>query len=474
MAGGLHVNDADALTWSIERGPLLRSTICCVVVLDGLPDWDRLVERMDRVSRQVLGFRHRLTEVPLRRLTPPQWVVDPDFDLSFHVRRAAIPAPGDLGTLFDLARIAAMAGLDRDRPLWDITVMEGLAGGGAGVVVRLHHILSDGVGGMQIAALLFDLERERRDLGPMPPVPSGTVPTGIDLLRDSVAFNITRAGHAATQVARGAITGARRALREPSALLADVRETLAAAGRVAVQRPEALSPVMTARHGWWRFDTLDAPVDGLRAAAKRAGGTVNDAFIAAIVAGLAHYHERHAATAPTLHATMPISLRRAGDPIGGNHASAARFTVPVGSPGTPIRERLAAIHEIVATARRDATTPLSNLAGVINVLGPQYAAGMFKHVDFLASNVPGIDVPVHLAGAEVLAFYGFGPPFGAAMNVTLVSYRGTAFIGVNSDAAAVPDRDVLVECLRAGLAEVLAIPVEGGMVSGLEPWGEAQ
>ena len=257
-------------------------------------------------------------------------------------------------------------------------------------------------------------------------------------------------------------------------MFADVRETLAAAGRVAVQRPEALSPVMTARHGWWRFDTLDAPVDGLRAAAKCAGGTVNDAFIAAIVAGLAHYHERHAATAPTLHATMPISLRRAGDPIGGNHRAPPASPFPSGRPaprsenGSPRSTRSSRPHAVTAT------TPLSNLAGVINVLGPQYAAGMFKHVDFLASNVPGIDVPVHLAGAEVLAFYGFGPPFGAAMNVTLVSYRGTAFIGVNSDAAAVPDRDVLVECLRAGLAEVLAIPVEGGMVSGLEPWGEAQ
>jgi diacylglycerol O-acyltransferase len=453
---GLHVNDVDAFTWLVERDPLLRSTICSVVVLDRLPEWAQLVARMDRVSRQVPGFRQRLTEAPLRRLTPPQWVVDADFDLSFHLRRVAVPSPGGLEAVLELARTNAMAGLDRDRPLWDLTVVEGIEGDRAAVVIKMHHVLSDGVGGMQIAALLFDLEREPRDLGPMPPPPVGTPPTTVDLVRDALSFNASRAARTVTHAARGALAGAAHAVRDPRAVLADVRETLRAAGRVNAPMPETLSPVMTGRHGWWQFDVLDAPVDDLRATAKRAACTVNDAFLAAVVAGLASYHERHGVTVPELRVTMPISLRAADDPIGGNHASAGRFTVPVGSPGTAIDTRMADIHELVARARHDSTMPLSNLAGVVNVLGPRYAGTMLKHIDFLASNVPGIEVPVYLAGAEALAFYGFGPPMGAALNVTLLSYRETAFIGVNSDAAAVPDRDVLVDCLRAGLEEVLA------------------
>ena len=104
------------------------------------------------------------------------------------------------------------------------------------------------------------------------------------------------------------------------------------------------------------------------------------------------------------------------------------------------------------------------IAGTLNVLPRGYIGGMLKHVDFLASNVPGIPVPLYLAGARVTNFYGFGPTIGAALNLTLISYCGTCFVGINSDMGAVSDPDVLVDCLRDGFDEILDVAGAAGHV----------
>jgi diacylglycerol O-acyltransferase / wax synthase len=118
-------------------------------------------------------------------------------------------------------------------------------------------------------------------------------------------------------------------------------------------------------------------------------------------------------------------------------------------------------------ARHEPAIPYTNaIAGALNVLPRGLVGGMLKHVDFLASNVPGLDVPVYLGGARVLQIYPFGPTLGAALNVTLLSYCSTCNLGVNCDTGAVPDPDLLLECLREGFDEVLAT---GAPEAGAEP-----
>ncbi len=153
---------------------------------------------------------------------------------------------------------------------------------------------------------------------------------------------------------------------------------------------------------------------------------------------------------------MPINIRKDGDPLGGNRITLMRFKVPVGL--TDPSERMAETHRRCESVKTDRSLPYTNaIAGTLNLLPRAYIGGMLRHVDFLASNVPGIPVPLYLTGAKVERFYGFGPTIGAAINVTLMSYCGTCYVAVNVDTGAVPDPDVLMDCLREGFDEVLAV-----------------
>jgi hypothetical protein len=147
-----HVSSTDAFTLQLERDPALRATIVAVATFDRSPDWERFVERMERATRIVPTFRQKLVASPLR-LATPRWVPDDEFDLSWHLRRVRLPEGGGLPELLDLARQSAMGAFDRDRPLWEFTMVEGLPGGTAALILKVHHALTDGIGGVQIAAL---------------------------------------------------------------------------------------------------------------------------------------------------------------------------------------------------------------------------------------------------------------------------------------------------------------------------------
>src|SRR5437764_3776744 len=165
------MSDADALMWGIEKDPLLRSTITAIAVLDRAPDRVRFTDKMERASREIPRLRQRVVSSPLVP-APPRWVADPDFDLHYHLRWVRSPDPGSLRTLLDLAQPLAMQGFDRARPLWEFTVVEGLADGKAALIQKLHHSITDGVGAIKIAMHMLDLEREpAEDRGPMPAAP---------------------------------------------------------------------------------------------------------------------------------------------------------------------------------------------------------------------------------------------------------------------------------------------------------------
>lgn len=198
------------------------------------------------------------------------------------------------------------------------------------------------------------------------------------------------------------------------------------------------------------------PLAALKEAGHRGGGTLNDAFLAAVTGGLRRYHERHAAPVGDLHVTMPISIRTEGDAEGGNRITLMRFEVPV-SVENP-RERVRLNHRIVGKARREPSLALTqSIAGGLNLLPRWYVAAILRHVDFLASDVPGVPVPVWIGGAAVTMQYAFGPTIGAGVNITLFTYRDTCALGINVDSGAIPDFEVFRDCLIEGFDEVLAL-----------------
>lgn len=446
---------SDAFTWYMERDPALRSTVVVIAWLDRAPDWDVLTGRIDRVSRLMPSLRQRVVETPYQ-LTVPRWSYDPHFDLSWHLSRVTAPPPGSPDAVLQLARRAAMAAFDRARPLWEVTLVEGLEGGKAALVIKLHHSLSDGVGAMRVLKLVADWHRKPAPLDEMPPAPRGESADPLALITDAV---VEAAGQGAQLAWRGAETAIPAMIRSALDPVREIRGIVAMARsiyRTAAPNRSTLSPLMRDRAMTRHLATMEVPLDDLKRAAKTVDGTVNDAFLAAVVGGLRSYHEHHQVAVESLRALMPINLRTAADTNWGNKITLQRLIVPLAERDPAARMR--AVHRVVSQARAEPSLSVTGLiAGTLNLLPVGYVGGILKHVDFLASNVPGAPVPVYMAGSKVLGFHTFGPTIGASVNVTLMSYAGRCDVGVNIDTAAVPDPEVLAACLREGFAEITAL-----------------
>jgi WS/DGAT/MGAT family acyltransferase len=451
------MSSSDAVLWDIERDPVLRSTITAVALLDRAPDWDRLTHRLEYASRVIPRLRQRAVE-PRWRVHPPRWEIDPDFSLDYHLRRVAVPAGGDLRELLDLAQPLTAATFDRARPLWEFTLVEGMAGGRAALIEKVHHTLTDGIGAVSLALEILDAEpgSTEPELGDEPTA-SATERSCVvrELGEDawSLAGSLSRlplaAAHAGWAVARDPLGSANRAVRMTTSI-----------GRMIAPVPPSASPLLTGRGIDERFDTIEVPLADLRAAARAAHGTVNDALLAAVVEGLRRYHVHHGADVPELRLTMPINVRHGDEGLAGNHFAPARFTVPadIADPA----ERMATLGAVARRWRAEpALEHTESIAAVLDRLpvavSTSIFGGMLKHVDAVVTNVPGFPEPTYLCGAEILRQYAFAPPTGAACNVSLVSHVDTACVGIVSDVAAIPDHDALVAALVEGFDDVLAV-----------------
>ena len=448
------MRNTDAFALGMEEDARLRSTVVTIITLDRSPDWDVLVDRLERVARLMPMFRQRV--VPTVPPAPPRWVYDPDFDLRYHLRRVMAPEPGTLETVLEMARRAEMSEFDHARPMWTATLVEGLADGGAAIVVMMHHSLADGIGGMQIASLVFDFQAEPADLGALPPVPQATAVGRFDGVRHSIEYDVALTARLARTATLGSAKLVVDGARHPRATLRSVWATSASVYRTVRPINETASPIMQDRRLIRELTVHDVPLSALKAAGKAADGTLNDAFLAGVTAGLRLYHERHGALVDELMVTMPISIRVPGDAEGGNRITLMRIALPVGV-ADPV-ERIAEIHTRAAAARREPSLKLTqSIAGGLNLLPRWYIGAILRHVDFLASNVPGVPVPVWVGGAAVTMQYAFGPTIGAGVNVTLITYQDTCALGINADSGAIPDLPVFRECLVAGFDEVLAL-----------------
>ncbi len=445
----------DAFSWYMETDPALRSTIVAVAWLDQSPDWDVLVDRLERATRLVPIFRQRPVEPP-GRLATPRWSFDPDFDLCRHLCRVGSPPPHTRETVLELARQAAMASFDAAHPLWNFTLVEHPTGGEAALVMKLHHSLTDGVGGMQLLLSLFDTEKVPPRQGALPEPPDESALGGTELVAASILHSGRKLIAEVRHQAITALPALGHAGLHPLRTARDAFETWRSVGRTIAPVATTLSPIMKGRSLGRRLAMLEVGLHELKAASAAAGGSVNDGFMAGVTGGLRRYHEHHGQPVDELRVTLPISIRTAGDPVGGNRITLERFMVPVSL--TDPAERITVIARRCRAARDERSLPHSNaIAGALSLLPSGAIGSMLKHVDFLASNVPGLDFPVYLAGARMTRFVPFSPTLGSAVNVTLLSYDGVCAIGVTVDTAAVPDIDVFMTCLDAGFSEVLSV-----------------
>jgi WS/DGAT/MGAT family acyltransferase len=464
-----NLNASDELLWSIERDPCLRSTIVAVSLLDRAPDWERLNDRLAEVSATVPRLRERVVAMPFRA-GPLHWERDEFFDLGYHLRRIVAPAPGDIRTLLDLAGPIAMGAFDKDRPLWEFTLVEGLDAGQAAFIQKIHHSLTDGIGAVKLARLMLDDRRNppRRKPSRRSPARAAAVKPsdgrppmgGLASLTDAAAANVRGVFDASLHGLGAFPNWAVKSALNPAELMTTTARQVRSVGKLLAPVTQPLSPVMTRRGMSRRLDVFDVPLAALRKAAHRAESTLNDAFLASIASGMSRYHERHDAPVSALRVTMPINTRRPGDPAGSNRFTPARFVIPVGP--VDAAERMQLLGELARNWRKEPALPLTDaIAGILTRLPVAATTAIFgsmlKAVDFVATNVPGIDRRTYLAGAEIVREYAFAPPSGSAFSVALLSHVDQCCVGINADVSAVDDPDVLTACLREGFDEILAV-----------------
>ena len=440
------MSDAEGLMWRLEKDPHLSSTFATVTVLDRAPDFDSFRRRIERASFAIPRLRQRVMPAPAN-LSPPVWVDDPDFDIDMHVRRIACPKPGSLRQVLDIASLFVADPLDRTRPLWQFLVVEGMRGGKAAIVQKMHHTITDGERGVELSLQYLDFERDAPEPPPLAaddqPTAGEPEPVGTDALRDLITGGLRLPIGIAKQV--------RDLLADPAGI-PDASSAAANTMRGIMSQlsdtEQARSPLWTSRSLQRRVEPARAPFRETKDAAKRLGGTLNTAFLTAAADAASTYHVEMGSPVESLRASMAISTRTASS--GSNAFSLARFLVPTAE--MPIDERFLAIQEAADLAREaNKRAGLDTLAAVTSALPTSLITRLARQqaqtIDFATSNVKGSPVPCYVAGAQLLEIYPIGPLGGVAFNLTLMSYLGSLDMALNIDTAAVAEPELLTRCL---------------------------
>jgi diacylglycerol O-acyltransferase len=451
------MTDVEALMWNLEKDPHLSASIANVTVLDESPDAERLRARMERAVSSIPRLHQRVVPA-LGRLAPPEWREDPDFDLDYHLRWMALPAPGTMRQLLDLAAAIVHDPFDRTRALWEFVVVEGLEGGRAAMVQKLHHAVTDGQGGIRLSEQFIDLERDATEpIAPPRPAPDPIEAGLLDTTVDTLTHNLRRA----VGVARRTASEVGGLVRHPSrvpALGTDAVELARSAARQLVVTDPARSPLWTQRSLRRRIEVLQVPFDDAKAAAKALGGSLNDLFMTAAVGGAGAVHRDAGMPIDELRVSMPVSTRTDGS-AGGNAFTPMRILIPA-AEGDPAA-RFAAVRDRLSGIRHEkALSVVDGFAGFANLLPTsalvRVARQQVETVDFAASNVRGAPFPLYIAGARIEANYPIGPTGGTAWNLTLMSYDGTLDMGLNVDLGAVPDPEALRDAIATEFAALIA------------------
>jgi len=395
-------------------------------------------------------------------------VDDENFDIAYHVRRSALPRPGSEDQLRELVGRVQSRPLDRDRPLWELYLVEGLAGAPDGetsdrarfaIITKVHHAVAGDVG-IDITSLLLD---ETPDAQPV--LDDGWSPTRepspLELLAGAVADNLRRP----TQVLdtlRSEVTDVRaaagRTLGAAGGVLSAVRKSL---------RPAPASPLNVTVGEQRRFGMAATDLEDYRRVRKAHGGTVNDVVLATVAGALRIWlltRGESVTGATTLRALVPVSVRDSrADATPSGRLSALFVDLPIGEGSPVVRlHRVSyatkAHQESGQSISADTIRSLSGFAPpTIHSAAARLGARMTRRLfNVVVSNVPGPQQPMYAGGAQLLECYPV-VPLGQdqALTIGLTSYNGGVFYGLNVDRDAMPDVDVLAQCVQESLAELV-------------------
>ncbi len=418
-------------------------------------------------------FRRRLAQVPLG-LDQPYWIEDPDFDIEFHVREIALPAPGDDKQLADQAARLHSRPLDRNRPLWELYLISGLSGGRVAVYSKVHHAAIDGVGGNDILAALLDLSPEGRDLAPAPPWTCDRVPGPVGLLtRSALSFSghPVRAVRLTAELARSAPSLVQNANLPRIPVLDRFlrRGSSAVFAQTGLRAPKTPFNRPITPHRRWAFCTLS--LTDVKKVKNATGSTVNDVVMALCAGALRRWLLDHEALPDSpLIAAVPVSLRSEDQKgSGGNRVST--MIAPIPTDTADPAERLSLTHEAMRAAKEQhGALPADLLSDAAQFAMPALAGqaarlnARLRLLEWLnpfnlfISNVPGPNIALYYAGAELLGYYPLSAiAHGQGLNMTVMSYRDGLHFGLIACRELVPDLDELAGHLVTELEELLAL-----------------
>ncbi len=413
-------------------------------------DFDRLIQaihdRIDLVPRYRQIPRHIPGGIGL-----PVWVDDDHFDLSLHVRRSALPKPGGRDALHDLVGRLIARRLDHERPLWELYLIEGLAGGELALLFKSHQALVDGSHTVDLAQVLLE-ETQRDRTIPQEEWTPRPHPGTVELLSGSLRTHLS---HPTELMWTGQYQWSRLMSRLP-ALGPDVA---------------AHGPLTTTLSRHRRFTSVSAPLEDFRRVREEHGGTVNDVILASIAGGLRGWLLTRAepVTAKTsFRAMVPMSVTRDGDHDGGLPTSLGplvrglMLTLPVGESNAVVRlhqvsHALKGHREMGAAVAANKLASLPGFAtSTFHAVGARVAADESNRPYHLViTNVPGPQDPVYMAGQRLKEIYPAIPLTGhRAISIGVTSYDGRVFFGVVADREAVPDAEVLGQCILEALEEL--------------------
>jgi diacylglycerol O-acyltransferase / wax synthase len=419
------------------------------------PPYDELVETIERRLHLVPRYRQRLAFVPMQQ-GRPVWVDDPHFNSRYHVRHTALPRPGTETELKRLSGRLFSQGLDRDKPLWEIWLVQRLKGDRFAIVTKTHHALVDGVSGVDIATVLFDTAR---DPAPIPEPASWIprpLPSGAQLLADALLERATVPG----EIARGV----RALARGPRQVLDRVRRDLAAVGSLAWAGGGAPpSPLNVDIGPHRRFTWVDGDLSQFKAIKDELGGTVNDVVLTAVTLALGRFLRSRGEdiSGMELKAMVPVSVRAdAQRGALGNRVATMYAPIPVGveDPVECFGVVHAAMADLKSSGQAVGAEVLTGLTGFAPPTIMSQAARLSARQRFynlVVTNVPGPQMPLYILGRELQAIYPQVPlALRQSLGIAIMSYNGRLNFGLLGDYDAMPDLEQLSSHLEAAIDEL--------------------
>ena len=452
----------DAEFLHVEDG-VAHMHIAGVAVFEGpAPSLAELTAMMAAKLHRIPRYRQRVRPVPLE-LGRPVWADDPHFDLTYHVRHTALPEPGDDRTLRELMALLMEQELDRDRPLWETWLVEGLDGGRWALICKVHHCLVDGVSGVDLLGIVLDAERDVDLPEPVPwtPTPEPSGPAKVVDAWAGLATDLVGLARRAPRLAADPL-GALRGARDTAAGLLRFAQHLGTTTKTTLEG--TIGP-----HRSWAHATV--PFDQVRAVREHVDATVNDVVLG-VLAGAYRallLHRGEDADATILRTLVPVSVR-APDAHGvlDNRVSAILLELPV-HLADPV-ERVRVVHTDMQRLKGSHMSDVGELVVRLGDLAPPMVVGILmraatrvmaqapqRSVNTVTTNVPGPQIPLYCLGREMLAYHPYVPlSYGVRVGTAILSYNGAISFGVTGDYDTAPDVDVLAAAITTGFDELLA------------------